>query len=288
MTTRIKNLMHRGDDLVEGCGFLRPREIDAYLDETLPQGRRDHFDRHQMACPACALLAADLDVFRDVDDRGPLESERSEFGANEFIVKAHLRHGAQSAASDRRGGARFRFAWNYALGLATAAMIVALVAVPMLWDRSLDLGPPTLDLPGGISYEVQAMPFSERPAMRGQLSLADLWQQAGAAYTAGDFQAAEPLLAAIIERAPEDHDAKVYRGNALIMLGRYDEAVSVLRRARALGEEQGLHGADANYFLGIAAFKAGNAELAREALENARDAGGHHGREAARVLDGLR
>lgn len=57
-------------------------------------------------------------------------------------------------------------------------------------------------------------------------------------YRLRDLDRAVPLLRAVTERADGYHPAYYYLGEALVMLGRLDEAEVVLRRALALDPTQ--------------------------------------------------
>lgn len=281
MIRTIKSILNRSIEAPAGCGFLTSREIEAWLDGKLAGERKEAFGSHQLGgCCSCSLLAADLEVFHGVVTRGLLESERREYERTQAILKAHLRQKIES--HEVKPATSSIFSWRYA-GAAAAMLLLAVVSVPLLRQGGSN-GPMVI---GGIP--VEPMVFSKPPDVRGAESLVDLWARAEKAYAAGEWSTAERLLGEISERAPEAHDAVLYRGQALLMVGRHQQAVEVLERAWQLAQEQGLLGEADNWYLGLAAQGAGKTALAREALGRVRDAGGARAGQAAerlRKLDG--
>jgi tetratricopeptide (TPR) repeat protein len=265
-----------------GCGFLKDREIDAYLDGRLASRRRDAFDRHSHGgCLRCCLLAADLRSFGGLLVDGPLPAEQRAFDATRAIVAARLRQEVEASTADRRAR-RFGVSWKPLVGIAAAAMLMAVVFVPREGSE-----PGLLQLPGGAEYRPEAMPFSAPPAMRGGVTLGDLWNRAGVAYQAGDFEQAATELSAIRSLDPASHDAALYQGVALTMGGRHDEALEPLQTAIEIGEAAGLSLASERYFLGVAALGAGDESLARLALGASAAAGGSWGERSAELLERL-
>jgi len=276
-----------------GCGFLSRGELEASIEGRLSATRREAFESHQLSgCSPCALLAADVAVFRGVETGGVLETERREFEASKAIVKAHLRQALDAQTSKKRKLAPgFRFSWNSALGLAAAAMLAVVLIVPIVMDG----GAGQLGLPNGGTYTVTPMDYTA-PQVRDGDSLTRQWQQAGAAYEKGAYKKAGGLFGALyaeieqrdIENKPARlHEAALYRGIALVMTGDYEQAVTVLQGARGLAEELGFRGGIDNWYLGLAAVGQQDLTLATEALQNVETIGGAYAQDARQLLDRL-
>ena len=280
MMATLKNVLDRSRDEPMGCGFLKPDEVDTLLNSALDAKRSEQFRKHQAeGCTACALLAADAQAFHDVVARGPLESERREYGQSERILAAELRRRLEEAARDER---KPTFSWNFALGAAAAAMLLAAALIPIVREGNLPgLGGSASD----SEYELQAVPFADRPVLRDTVRLADLWSQAGTAYVNGDYAGAESLFRAIQKAAPDDYDARVYRAFSLIQIDRPGTAIEVLEDALRIADEEGLSGSDANYLLGYVLWKQGRTSAAVHALQQVIEAGGVHEEPAQTLLD---
>jgi len=99
-----------------GCGFLTDKEIEAAIEDRLPERRQEQFAAHQLeGCSSCALLAADLQIFGTVQSSGLLENERREFNESAAIFKAQLRQELEAQDAQRRPApAFFKFSWSAA------------------------------------------------------------------------------------------------------------------------------------------------------------------------------
>jgi tetratricopeptide (TPR) repeat protein len=255
-----------------GCGYLSNRELDAVLGGTLGTPRLAAFAAHRLAgCAPCMYLAADLEAFRHIAERGLLASERREFERTRAPLAAHLRQELGRHVRPAR-----RSSW-FPVALAAAAMpVLAIVGTPLM--RRGATGP--LEI-GGARFE--AMPFTPPPAVRG-VSLDELWREAQQAYEAGAFAEAQTALERIVERDPASHDARLYRGVTLVMLERHDDALAVLSDAQRLAAAAGLAVGSHDYWIGVAELGRGDVAAARAAFERARDAGGPLATRAAEAL----
>lgn len=274
----VKDLVARRRGPRAGCGYLSPQQIEAAL-----EGRpAPSFHAHQLAgCSACALLAADIEVFHGVVTRGALETERREFAALEAPLRARLRQDLAARDAARRTR-RPGVPWALAAGVAAAAVVLVVAIVPGLFRGN---GPNVILLPDGTGFSIEAFSF-DPPTVRGA-SAEELLRRAGTAYAAGEYDDAARLFGEAGELRPDDHEARLYRGVSLLMTGSHHEAVEALQRAGALAAEQGLLGAVDDWYLGLAALGANDLPLATAALERARDKGGPYGERAGELLQRL-
>jgi tetratricopeptide (TPR) repeat protein len=278
MTKKLGNLFYfkRGGEPVS-CGFLEARELDAWIENRLSDMRMAAFKMHAgSGCASCALLAEDLGVFRDVVTRGPLHSERREFDATKAILKAEFRQKLAARAEKKQTARVFGLGRNWAMGAAAAALLLALVTIPLLREGA----PGRITLPGGESYTAQPMAFSSPPVVRGETEAEDLWARAGAAYTAERYGRAAGLFAEIAELDPGSADAALYLGISQLMDGDHETAIDTLERARRIAPA----GAAASFYLGVAGLATGQVERATDDLRRAVAAGGAYGERAAELL----
>ncbi|MCP3979464.1 MAG: tetratricopeptide repeat protein [bacterium] len=288
MIRAIQSLLNRSIEDPAGCGFLSAREIDAWIEGEVPEPRRHEFQGHSHQCAPCALLAADLEVFHGVAARGILESEQREFDETSALLKAQLRQKIEQAAQRQRENSP-RAIWNYALGIAGAAALVAVVAVPYVLRDPAAAAVPTVVLSDGTSISVQPLPFPDRGAVvrNETVTVDDLWKEADEAYESESYTRAEAVLAMIVKRLPNDHDALLQWGSALVMLGRYDDALPVLESACGYADELGLRGDRDFYMLGVTLHNLGQTDRAIEAFQRSADGGGDHGTLSSEILAGL-
>ena len=127
------------------------------------------------------------------------------------------------------------------------------------------------------------MPYSGPPTVRGD-NKQELWQKAGTAYEAGDYVTAERSFGAIEKLDLGFHDAVLYRGVALMMAGRHDEAMKQLERARQIADDQDLPGSSDNWYLSLCALAAGDVPKATEKLRLIETAGGPYADDARELL----
>lgn len=263
-----------------GCGFLSFRETASLADDRLAPERSREFRAHvESGCLPCALLAADLETWRDVVEGSIGAEEREEFSARKEMLGRRLRR-EMAGRSDRAERARRPRLFYRGLAAAAAVFVTVLAVTVMLHDPGLPGSMVTL--PDGGSWEVEAMPFRPPPTLRGEPDRADWWKLAGEAYAAGDYREAEEWLARI-----DDTDAALYRGACLHLLGEYAAAVDVLARARRSAETEDLPVGAITWYQGLALLGLGEVESAREALETCRDAGGAYAVEAGELLEAL-
>jgi tetratricopeptide (TPR) repeat protein len=264
-----------------GCGFLSESEIESYLEGRLASARQVRFSAHQMDCSSCALVAADLENFSSVQNGSILENERREFNQTAAIFKAQLREELETHDTKRRPVTSFfKFSWNTAATLAAAALLLVAITIQLRPGNGN-----VIVFSNGERFAVQAMPFSQAPITRGS-SVSDLWENAGAAYQAGDYDGAAGIFGEIGELDAQNHDAALYRGISLLMTGEYHQALMPLRRAARIAEGQGFSGT-AHYFLGLAALGLHDHDLAMSSLEQARDLGGRYEQQINDRLDWL-
>ena len=154
--------------------------------------------------------------------------------------------------------------------LGLAALAVAGVAFGIFATRTSS-PLPELELPDGQSYRIRPMAF-DPPQLRQAAGSSKHWQEAGAAYQAGDYARSERLFARVESGQVSDpvrHDAALYRGISQLMNGRADQAAETLQRSREMAKELGLRGSADNFYLGVAAMAGDDSALAGEALEQA-------------------
>ncbi len=269
------------------CTFLTDAELDALIEGKLAVERLEAFRAHAMDCDACALLAADVDVMRDLAEHGPSERELSEYRSLE--PEAHGAAGtaaaasAETASSDaapvpRAGGYRW---------LAVAAMLIVAVGLGVLL-RPVGPGGPSVELPGGERLRFEAMVFDAPPTLRGQPDLEQLWQQAREAYDSQNWSEAAGVLEQVEALDPEDSDAALYRGIALLMTDRYDEAVEALARSRRLKQELEDPLSAPLWFEALAHLGADRPAEALPLLDRAAETGGAYASDAREVAQLVR
>lgn len=164
--------------------------------------------------------------------------------------------------------------------VAIACALGALLAVA-------DQKAPAITLPDGATFQIRALTF-DRPVVRQAAGLDKQWQEAGAAYQTGNYTRSAQLFLAIEKsetREPEQHDAALFRGIALLMEGRHDEAAQVLGHALELARKVGLPHAVDSFYVGATAIARGELALAKTALAEALD--GPFGRDARSLLSSL-
>ena len=75
-----------------GCGYLSSQEIDSYLEGRLADERNGEFEAHLRGnCTECLHLSAALESFREILDKGALETERRWFESSRRVLKARVR-----------------------------------------------------------------------------------------------------------------------------------------------------------------------------------------------------
>jgi hypothetical protein len=260
-----------------GCGFLESSEIDRMLDGGLPPERTEEFRRHiDSGCMACSLLAADMETFRDVLEGGNTDGEAGEFEYRAEMLGRILARRARKG----RGVSIHRM-----LSVAAAFFLAAICLVALLRDSGLPGS--TVTLPGGGTYDVEAMPFQRPPALRGEPAGTDLWKLAGEAYEDEEFGEAADHLSRIDPEDAGKADAELYRGISLHMTGEYRAALEALGNARRLAESDDLPVGAVTWFQGLVHLAMEDEPAAREALATSVEAGGVYSGRAAGLLERL-
>jgi hypothetical protein len=236
------------------------------------------FEKHEAGgCGPCSLLAADIQVHREVVEQGLLDGERREFMAARGRALESLRQAAGAS-----GARRPRLPHIWLLGAAAAAVVcIFLLAWPFL-RRPVE--PVVVTLPTGGDIIMEAMPFSAPPVLRGEESPVDLWSKAEEAYVNGRFRKAARHLRAIEEQQPGHADTSLYLGISLLMTGRPAEARTELATARKRAAALELPQSAAAWFEALAALAEGDRAGARRALEAAAEEGGLYAERARELL----
>jgi len=278
-------------DTGDGCGFLEPEELERALEGGLDAGRLAAFERHvEQGCGACALLAADLELFAEVLAGGASEAERAEFDSRSELLSRRLARevarrggaGADRAAEPAaRRPASFVRRWGYAV----AAVLVLAIGFGVLRFS----GPEGIAvlLPDGGRLVEAPMAFSLPPTLRGEADAGAVWREAGRAYEAGRYDEAAGLLDEIGDADPGAADAALYRGVALLAAGDAAAARRSLALARERAERDDLPTGSIDWHAALAALVEGDVEAARRDLERVRDAGGAYAERAAALLERL-
>ncbi len=267
--------------LASGCGFLSPAEVEAILDRRLSAQRSEEFENHSDTCPDCLLLAADIEVFREVTDGGVLQSEEIEAARRSEMLAARLRREVRGRSSVARRSTLRR---RWSAPVAAAAVLILAVAG---WIVLKQPTPPAILLADGSTLHIEAKAFSAPPVLRDRQDLAPLWAAAETAYVSGDFVEAERLLGKIGRKDPNEADAVLYRGVCLLMQDRPSDARPVLERALELAGDQGLSTASAHWYTALALLAEGDSESARRALAAAVKDGGTYGDKSRELLSRL-
>ena len=266
--------MSNGFQVIEGgrgagCGFLSDVEIDAFLAGGLQGDRLEAFDAHRDAgCRPCMLFGADLHTFRDVLDRGVLESERKHFDRVAVRDRVEFAKTLAAATTTRRFP-------TWILGVAAIFVVVAFLGVQFLGPA----GGPIVTLPDGTDYAYAA------PAAPSLVRDGGDFARGRAAYVKGDHATAAAAFESVESDDPRHADALFFAGVSRLLEGKSVAAAGLLERSLALSEEQGLPTDETRYYLALVRIEAGQAEDAADLLEAidpaARPA-------AAKLLDALR
>jgi len=275
--------MSQGNAVPEtsGCGFLSVAEIEAAIESVLPPARREAFERHVAdGCGACALLAADLDVFAGVAADGILETERDEFEAGREMLEARLRREVRGGAPGRRRVGPAVPAW----AMAAAAMLVVALGVAIVLRSGPGAGHLRIALSDGSTASFEPVPFSVPPELRGEPSTPELWERAGRQYDARDWSAAASTFGEIRRIDPESVDAATYAGAAWLMAGKTGEAGDALDEAERLAGEQDLPASGILWLQALRALSLGDEAAARRRLEQTLATGGLYAERARELL----
>ncbi|ANM29881.1 hypothetical protein ABI59_10295 [Acidobacteria bacterium Mor1] len=259
--------------------FLNDDELNALIEGRLDGERLEAFKADAAESDDSALLAADVDVMQDLFEHGPTRQEQEEFASLESRAGMPVESTAPAPSAEMRRGGGYRW-------MAVAALLVVAIGLGVLL-RQGGAGP-VIELPGGGRVSVVAMPFDAPPTLRGQLDLQEQWQQARAAYDAEEYGDAAAALAEVEALDPEDSDAPLYRGIALLMAGRADEAREALTRSRSLKEELDDPLSAPLWFEALAVLQGDDPDGALELLDRAEASGGAYAEQAAELARSLR
>jgi hypothetical protein len=262
-------------DARSGCGFLDRREIEALLEDRLPDERRAEFVEHRATgCGPCVLLAADVETIRDVTVRGATNAEAAEFDAikHRTLNRLHPRPASSSGTL-----------WKAGMAAAAATVLIALMVFVIARPRSPQ--EIVVRLPHGGEIVVEPMPFSPPPVLRGSTPPDALWQRALLDYDGGRYRRAARSLRALEKRDPGSADASLYLGIAELLAGDTQRAREALARAREKARALDLSSAAACWYLALVEFLEGNASEGERLLSAAAAEGGPFGDRARRALD---
>ena len=231
----------------------------------------DDLLEHSLACPACATawrLAAELSAQAAHSELAPLPRARTlGFPAG-----------------------RVRPAWRWVAALAASALV--LVGGSVVW-RTLGPGAHQVEqvqpAVGWADLEVPVLEV-QRPAVAGGMVFRD--DAAGAerdaaieAYRNGDFATAAERLSRWADTHPEDAQARLLHGVALLSAGHPESAVIPLEEAVSVGAADIAE--DARFYLTLAYLKVGEEGKARAQLLVIEAGGGRWQPEAGRLLPKL-
>lgn len=256
-----------------GCGYLSSSEVEQLVEGRLPAERQHRFESHLAGgCGPCALLAADLEVFRTLETDGLQPAERRAFEARRQWTHALLRR--EMRRNRRRTAPR-----SWALGTLAAAFALAALLLPV-WRA------------GTISHSaaaavIEPMPLSSPLVLRGEQGLPALWQAAAQAYAAGRWDRAASLFGEIAARRPALADARLYQGISLLLAHDPATARRVLRSGREVARIEGLPCGALLWYEALAALKMGDRQAADALLIEAAEAGGIYANRARELADRL-
>jgi TolA-binding protein len=266
----LRALLARQDtdaaDIAPAAGCPDPFRIWEAVDGGLPEDEVGALLEHSLQCPACA---AAWRLARELASQVAQPAWKSP-----TVARAH-----------NLGARRSRPAWVWAAALAATAILV--VGSSVLWlehrqgvrpmgpmqaaARWADLEVPVLEVQGATG----GMVFRDG-AGGGELTAAI------ESYLVGDFAAAAEDLGRWAEEHPEDVQARLLLGVALLKTGEVDGAVVQLEGVASLGATDVV--ADARFYLALAYLKRGEEGKARAMLLMVEDAGGRWKAEAGSLL----
>jgi len=239
------------------CDFLGPEEQEALLEGSLSPERRRAFEEHAAECPACSELMADVEMFRDLSAGGtPMASERRAFRETDSRVRREL--GLEPGRRARR---------PMAFGL-LAASVAAAALVPRAPEPAL-------------FEEIDVVALVPPPAVRGGPSV-ETWEEARAAWEAGDFAGVVTLLSPELDEAPADDGLLFYLGVAHLRLGGHEKAIEALTRLDRLQAD--LPSENTRWYLAAALDGAGRRQEACGVLRSVFDMGSTRAGEAQRII----
>jgi hypothetical protein len=253
------------DALRRRCVECPPvRVLSAAASDALPSELEAAVTAHLGSCPTCRALLSDLER---------LDAPRLDHDEVNRIFERAV--GGLRPASPKWG-------WRLwvSVSLATAAAIGLLVVLPARRPEPLPAAPvptPTASVQTALPappLAVAAGPQLTKPAVKLTM-LALTWRSArpsGAGFAediapalndfrADRFDQCQRRLVMLASRYPSSVEIPFYQGVSELFLGRPDDAVRTLRRARRLADET--FEADASWYLGIALARSGRGVEAR-------------------------
>jgi tetratricopeptide (TPR) repeat protein len=242
-------------DEIQPC--LSRSEVPAWLDGTLPPGRKAEIEQHLQECRLCEDT---------IDGVASLESREGYLRSSDAVL-ARVR--ARTAATARRRPLRFRPAPQL---LALAATVVAGVGAAILLSRP---GPAE----GLFRQNFEPYP-STHPVVRGGGTAGS--PAALTLYEAGDYKGALGQLEESLRRDPNDPVTRFYAGVCRLALGRTRDAALDLEQVLRLGPED--LRAPAEWYLALAHLRANDPASARADLERIAASEGFYGQRARALL----
>lgn len=227
------------EDLLGETDCLTKVEIRDYVGGKLIASELHRVEVHLIECPLCA------DAVEGARLLSP--TELAVFG------------------DEPRGRMATPVWWKYAVGMAAAVLIS--FGVYRLW-------------PGAQSglFDKHFSPYpNATPLVRGSSTVTDM-ESAMTAYEAGDYQGAYDRLHPMVEREPQDSDARFYRAMCLLALDRTEEALEDLNRVTGPLMEP------AQWYRALAHLKLGDLERAHDLLEQMANGSGFYVSKARAVL----
>ncbi len=248
------------DDLRRRCAACPPaRVLSAAAANALPAEEQAAVAAHVESCGPCAALQADFDLLEPVT-LDPSDAES---------LLSRIRREARPARQARWS----RWTVWLPVSMATATALLAIV-----FARPVKVAAPAASAPNAQAAgpaeaaptppAAVPVPELEKPAVR--LTMLALTWRNGAepggfaeavapaldAFRADRYADADEKLAALADRYPSSVEVPFYQGVSRLFLGRNQEAVEPLRRARRLADET--FAADASWYLGIALARSGH------------------------------
>jgi hypothetical protein len=254
-----------------------PAQIQAAAAGVLPEPA-DALREHLATCAACAALAADLAAWE-----GPELSAHEE-----ERIWQEVRRGTRVRAP--RPATR-GWIWAAAAAVFAAAVPAYVLVRPVAPSPTPSAGAGVATAPG-FALPVDKLSLRTPPGAAlvwrgGESSYERDLQQALASYDAGDLDQAARRLEALSGEQAAGAAAPLYRGVALLLLGRPGEAVPVLRVARERATP--FWRPHAQWYLAVASERAGESEGAAALLRELCGGGSEYDARAcagARALSG--
>ncbi|MEM8890816.1 MAG: hypothetical protein AAGD28_22765 [Bacteroidota bacterium] len=243
-------------------------KIEQYLDGTLPKEEVAAFEKRMLAEEEVGLA-----VREELAARVAIE----QLGDQE-LKNSLLKRGQESFNKDaviKRNLFARPVSW-----LSIAAAIALLLSLVFLLNQQQEVSLPTLYAQHETEIDIS---FAEN---RGKVSVADsLWNLAGKAYEAEDYQAVILIIDNYLSQPPADSNlgqAYLFKGISLMKLDRPKEAIEVF----SLVPSTNLYTRRATWYTALAYLQADDLEGAKESLTEIAESSSHFKRkEAAEILN---